>query len=512
MKIYIQTVTPVHIGTGKMLTKFDYVGSNRIDFFKFVSCISPEQQEQVDKLTEVANFEELSLDRILSALKIDRKYVTENCSLYRLPRDFKPETREAVKAGDSNLYIPGSSIKGMIRTALLYKSLKNSSDFQVIVRKILSDLQNPRDRKAIDRIKKRMDDTLEYEAFYCGIEKNTNNAQKQISYSDQKYDLLKLLRITDTNNLSTSEFCDVSQICLYALNKKEEHKKFHIHAESIIASATFEFDLSIDLQFLKKARDLIKKNDKSFSKRDWISITEKVKNLYDLDLASNVEITEESIVSSVLDSVYEFGQQSSLLESRWYEKFGAKRPNLKRIYETDKISKLGFSSGFGSMTILPLLLQSATNKDYAKKIYDKVGIGKHRNGAVLDIDLFPFTLKFIKEGEELIPMGWCQLSMQEFSDSVIDRSTISGKIDSEDNTLQNQKKRIESSWIEAVVIDITAKPLRVKMLSGKFEGQETILPVGNPFNLGISLGSKVYVELSLDKKKKLVKAEYRGNV
>jgi CRISPR type III-A-associated RAMP protein Csm5 len=509
MKTFLRTVSPVHIGTGKILTLLDYIGKNRIDFQSLINVLTTEQVEEFDKLIETKEFDELSLVSLLSEQKIDKNFITDNCTLYKLRKEFHRETREAIKTADNQLFIPGSSIKGMFRTCLMYKALKGNNNFDELINKTLRGL--PREMpKRIDKIKGELDNILESEVFYCGIEKIDGNGKAKILYNDQKFDILKLLRISDSSIAATSDCGDISELEVYALYKQKKHKAFVIFAESISAGVNFEFELSVDVQFLNKAKDLIKSKDKDFSIRHWISIADKVKNLFDVDLNSQDAISEEQIIESVLSSVREFGQEVCSLERRWYDQCGSANSDMKRVYETKDIAKLGFASGFSATTILTLLLKNSNTKEKAKKIFELLRIGEHRSREPLDIESFPYTLKFIKSNTTLIPMGWCQLSTKEFPDSITEISTSFANHHSEDNTLQNQEKRIPPSWIEASVIDITTKPLRVKMLTGKFEGQETIMPVGNTSNLGITLDSRVYVELTLDKKKRLVKAEYRG--
>ena len=65
--------------------------------------------------------------------------------------------------------------------------------------------------------------------------------------------------------------------------------------------------------------------------------------------------------------------------------------------------------------------------------------------------------------------------------------------------------------VKAEIIDNVTKPPRVKILEGKHAHRETILPGVQLQNLGLSIGSIIYVSI-LEQKGKLVKAEYKGKL
>ena len=115
----IETITPVHIGSGNTYLSsellFNEDGYNRIDISKYFNELNKEQQDDF-----VKNL-------------IDNKMVLENVNdnwvRYSLIKKFDGEFKsdneivENIKVFNEP-YIPGSSIKGAIRTALLYYYFK----------------------------------------------------------------------------------------------------------------------------------------------------------------------------------------------------------------------------------------------------------------------------------------------------------------------------------------------------------------------------------------------------
>ncbi len=140
-KVKYQILTPIHIGTGEDLTPFDYVivddNFHRVNADEIISSLSQEQLNKFYALIEQNNITSL---RELIAGNFDEKRfskykvkVTKNVAekyqwnlrnvnnqllispFVRVDGDFKP-------------YIPGSSIKGAIRTAIIDRVAKDNPE------------------------------------------------------------------------------------------------------------------------------------------------------------------------------------------------------------------------------------------------------------------------------------------------------------------------------------------------------------------------------------------------
>lgn len=129
-RMKIQTLTPVHIGTGEDIAPFEYVLKDdvfyRIDLARFLTNLSPAQRGDFNKAVDSGN---VIFMRKFIARNVDpEKYYLFRCfahdafmEIYRTGIDDPRNqlqvhlfTRQGEKA-----YLPGSSLKGAIRTAVV---------------------------------------------------------------------------------------------------------------------------------------------------------------------------------------------------------------------------------------------------------------------------------------------------------------------------------------------------------------------------------------------------------
>ncbi len=318
MKIKLKTITPIHIGTGKELTPLDFFNNSRIDYDKLFELLSVEKKDEFFEWLDSVEVRSFSVNAIQKKFNIKPQEIINNCSLYRFNQSFRDKVRESIKDSSNRIFIPGSSLKGTIRTALLYKVLSSksellSSHIQNLVDKASKFLEQGR---RTDPIKKSADDKLEEEIFICGVKKIIHN-QPQVVYSDQKYDLLKLLYITDSTSVKTDESGEISDIKVYVLKKNAPHSNYPLFAESISKNTILEFDISFDIEFLKKAQALLREKNNDFGKKYFIGIEDKLKDLFDIDIMDETEFSEEKIVNGIIKSLFEYG--SAVSECGWIQ-------------------------------------------------------------------------------------------------------------------------------------------------------------------------------------------------
>jgi len=130
----LKTITPVHVSSGNKLQKtFDFmvVGDrvNVLSFDKFLASLTEKESSLLEKLIEQENYENI--------YKVINKPI-ESYSKYSLrllannndkPREISEHIKTILnKKGDYGAYIPGSTVKGFIRFAILFKILKYKSD------------------------------------------------------------------------------------------------------------------------------------------------------------------------------------------------------------------------------------------------------------------------------------------------------------------------------------------------------------------------------------------------
>jgi len=503
MKIKIKTLTPIHIGTGKKLGTLEFLSNYRIDYDKLFDMILEENQDEF--FNWIDQNPQIDVNQIIQKFKLDRGKVLKKCGLYSFKGSFRKDVNEGIKDSSYKLVIPGSSLKGSLRTALLYKVLLNKHNLLVeYLDHLISDVKRIRSNsKKIKDLLKNSDDSLVNEVFICGVEK-VKNDKTEIVYDDQKYDLLKLIKISDSNSVDTYDYGEITEIRLFALKKISQHKPFSIFTESIKANSELEFEISVDIEFLKKAKIELNNKESLFGKKYFIGFENKLKDLFDIDILNDNDITEEKIIDSLIKSWTTFGDAVSQLEKEWVNSIknstNANLNSLKELYSTSHKFKVGFGSGFSGMTILSLFLKDEKLKRKLEEFLKLVDIGYHRSSkSSLNIDEFPFTRKYTNNQNVYGGFGWVKLITDE-------QEQDSGKIITNLKTSERPP-----NTVIAEIIDDKSKPSKVKILEGEYEGIETILPGVNLIGLGLSKGSKVYVTLRIDKKK-LQKADYKGKI
>ncbi len=401
MKVKIKSLTPIHIGTGKKLGTLEFLNNYRINYDKLFELVAEEKQNEF--FSWLDQNPQLTVSEIQRKFNIKPQEIVNKCGLYSFTSTLPRDLNEGIKDSSNKFFIPGSSLKGSLRTALMYKVLLNSSNKNFLL-KVLNDLINETnriDKKNIKRFLKTADDKLNEETFICGVEKE-KNGRVTTTYDDQKFDLLKLVKISDSFSVSTNDNGGISKLQVYALQKVPAHKPFITYTESIKENVELEFDISVDIEFLKKAKEELNKPNSEFGKKFFIGIENKLKNLFDIDIKNESEFTEKKIVDSLIKSWNEFGTAVSNLEREWINSINnignANIRSLDNLYNTENKFKVGFGTGFSGMTIFPLLLKDTSLKQKVFEFYKAVNIGSHtsnrNNPTKLNIDEFPFTRKY----------------------------------------------------------------------------------------------------------------------
>lgn len=269
------TMTPLHIGSGERLTPLSYVADKNIlyvlDMNKFFSLLTDGQSEaylqwmdpilnnlagfdkgidQAKKMLDQRKKKELQKQKgyEVEGLSIHRfieKLLRQNpvgfaqkCTAYTIPCSSLPRRdgfKTHIKDCQNRGYIPGSEIKGALRTALLYKMLQNEQNYQIL-RNSLINLKNFRAKKKIEQLKKIAAAQDEH-----GLERCLLRGKEK----DAKFDLLKFLRISDTSPAKAGNI--KIEITRMLGTGKYTYTKTWI--ETIAPHAELSFDFSIKKNF-----------------------------------------------------------------------------------------------------------------------------------------------------------------------------------------------------------------------------------------------------------------------
>ena len=224
-KVNLKAITPVFIANGKSYTHSEFLHTkvqsgekkynsiSRYDIFDFYKDLPEERTDEfIEKLSK-PNFNLKTFEA-----KIDKRY-RRYLAINRSDNVHLSEVQEAIKTMDE-LYIPGSSIKGSIRSALMY----NNIDI-------------PENIFRNNRLNFRAYNQMENNFFSAN---RGNSAQTSI---------MKYLQISDTTTSKQPEIHDLVTIKAKPAGNFEYHSKhngkpIHTYAETIGQGKKLSFILN----------------------------------------------------------------------------------------------------------------------------------------------------------------------------------------------------------------------------------------------------------------------------
>lgn len=262
LKNYEFTLTvkgPVHIGNGKTLSKVDYF------FYKDRICF-PNLHKMftyINQMHLTSDYESfmysannnltywLNDKRIISA--VAEKCIDYSISLVGSSASKPRNLSTFVKDPYGNPYIPGSSLKGLIRTLLLAKEIVDNSDnYAEIESDIRRDIRNPRAIK--NNMLNKESSTLEEIAFYkLNCSDNRKNAVN---------DVFKGLIVSDSQPLSTNDLIVTEKI---DYNVVGNEKPLPLYRESLVPNTQVKFNVTIDTSIFNYTIDDILQAVKLFA-------------------------------------------------------------------------------------------------------------------------------------------------------------------------------------------------------------------------------------------------------
>ncbi|HII61489.1 type III-A CRISPR-associated RAMP protein Csm5 [Pyrococcus horikoshii] len=366
-----EVLTPLHIGNGNELTPVDFypLGDRIIvlDTEKLINDLlrlGVEVEELLDFLRNPPG--SLYLWRgYLEKLHLDpRNYARYSLRIRgELGRE-SSRIKEFIKI-KGKPYIPGTSLKGAIRTAVLYKVLKDCGDVPTVVEalgkygkttgNIIRAITHPGNQDLLDYYLfylgrgnvrgKQADDILE--AIVFGFE-----AERRFRY-EPKRDPMKALIVRD------SRLIPLDNLSVYEVRVVGWGSSIPIWVEALDPGTRFEAEVKVDRELLRIGSDY-------FNGLLWHCLAG--------------EDFEEFVWKAV-------------------EEFYGELAKLDNVKERDVI-RLGWGSGWISMTVGILLMR----KRGWERVRRKLGLGKnpHTNKIV---ERFPKT-KRLANGQ---PMGWIKI-------------------------------------------------------------------------------------------------------
>lgn len=372
-KMKLITLSPIFIGNGEELNQGQYIFDNAqmvvkiLDENKFANFLN--KNNLIDEYSNalIKYGKNINLKRWLGEKRIPLnspifskiipcKYLTINkfgkSKIATSLNSIKPFMKNA----DGFAYIPGSSIKGAIRTAFCsYLVYKNKDKFQNEWRALKQALTERRPKKnAINQITK----SIEQKCFNL------------IKYNDEKAaygDIFSTLIIGDSKGVSKDKLYVTTR--LDCAIQKQNPTSMPMNLEVIASNVEINFNLSIDA-----------------SAGTYFSI-EKIKEVLNF-------------------------YKKQQIDNKIFEK------NSEYLYSPDELSEniipnlcIGGMTGYFNKNIVYSLAptkQEAINvlREYFANSFPK---GGHREN---DFEVAPHTIKAVNDNDDIIPLGWCNLAVE----------------------------------------------------------------------------------------------------
>ena len=260
--VEIETIGPVFIGSGKELNKKEYIlKQNEIWVMDVQKLYEYMKQRRIVPLFEKFFLNEYRKD--LYGFLRENNIKTEDITPYikyrlrqsdtSLERGNQIPLSEFVKDSYGLPYVPGSSIKGMLRTILLsYEIMSDGSSFYEVKAGLQQGIGRKTGRNKYLRNEQK---NIEVQAFNK-LDKN----EKRIS--DAVNDILSGLRVSDSNPLAIDDLV-LCQRSVYHADGSE--KKLNVLRECIKPKTKIRFTLTIDETLCKYTPNDIMNAIKLFS-------------------------------------------------------------------------------------------------------------------------------------------------------------------------------------------------------------------------------------------------------
>ena len=379
-KYKLETITPVHIGSGETLNHIDGYYANgrwyRIDLDKVLAHPSID----INALTSEMSQREFRWSDYFSRHAMD----PADLSTYSLLCAQNPETvdiREAIKSVSNRPYIPGSSIKGALRTALL-------SDL----------INNPENEKLYNDSSKHLNREIDRGAPSRRRPENPAQHIEKLAFGkDPNHDLLRALQVSDTEPLE-SDALAIETAWTVTLNQNDElvqkiagSTEYKNCAEVIQGGQSLTFTLKIDdLLFRERERKQLKLSE--LQEKTLREIADVCK------FESNVLMQNEQ---------YYFEEYNFTEIANRYDKFIALNDSL-----TDGafMLQIGWGTGYLSNTITVSFTQEEDAPVDVMKLRERYRLGRSRSNRY-DHREFPKTRRILYRGPNPIaPLGWVKIS------------------------------------------------------------------------------------------------------
>lgn len=367
--INIKTLSPVHIGSGDSYGSSEFITGKakgkkgprptfkRINLSKYYLSLSDERKDELLHSLSTPNFE---LSSFQSNIKDFNTYISYD--MCKEPIKPNQEIEENIKTLNE-LYIPGSSLKGAIKTALLF-NLISPRDIRKIDNLIFTDR---RGRMRVGNDNKIFDDIFSSSSA-------RNKAQSSI---------MKFMQVSDSSSTKVPAVYDVISVMATENGSKQFYKDHGKTVRTFLECISPKYNL--------KTTITTNYNEKTYARL----------GLEDKDKFIDIDFIKKSI--------YDLSNAFINYELEFSKKYGITFLNkfYKKIQEDNTpdspILKVGAGSGFLATTI-GLKIKEYDEEEF-ENYFEKVRLAANGHNYPFE---YPKSRKITAKGA--MPLGWVKLT------------------------------------------------------------------------------------------------------
>ena len=377
-KYKLETITPVHIGSGETVNQIDGYYANGRWYHIDLDKVLTHPNTDINTLTSEMSQRDFRWTDYFARNNMNGA----EFSTYSLLCSQSPETteiREAIKSVGNRPYIPGSSIKGAIRTALL-SDLINSDENKKLYNDSAKHLNREIDKGTPQRRRQ------EYPA---------QQIENLAFGPDPNHDLLRALQVSDTEPLESDAMAIETAWTVTLKHNNElvqkiegntEYKNF---VEVIQGVKALTFTLKID-DLLFRERE---KNALNYS------------NLQEKTLRELADVCKFESKVLMQDEQAFFGDFSFTEIANLYDKF----INLNNsLTDGAFMLQIGWGTGYRANTVTASFTEGEEASVDMMDLRERYRLDRKRSNPHRE---FPKTRRILYRGQNPIaPLGWVKIS------------------------------------------------------------------------------------------------------
>ena len=377
-KMKLTTLSPVFIGGGDKLSNLDFYYNNNSGILKIIDEAKFSEYLFKNKLFDnFSNYITNNGNAKLYEWSIKNKLDIEKENIYKTSYKFPKNDLKAlndinlfIKNYDKKAYIPGSSIKGALKTAILHNKLSENPT--------IKDKYKNEAEKALKSNSKQLINKLQ-----SNIEIDLICFKKPlVEFKKETHDIFKMIQISDSTSFDNNDMNLYKKIDYSIGNTKT--KPLPLYRECLKSYSICEFNITLD------------------------------------DLAFELSGIDINYILESLDNYTNFWHKIISPFEKDLDKFNLYLPNDEQNFKANFC--IGGGAGFLTKTIVYSILEKDVAIQAIRQYLDlmftkwdnraKQKIPQH-NHSLKDKLISPRALKLAKDGDDYVNLGWCNLSIAE---------------------------------------------------------------------------------------------------